>query len=541
MRPGAVTLEPGSLPALLAAAPIPIPAPAEASASAEGAVSGGPEAAGSGQSPLGRARPELEVLFGEAERARHDVGRSLELATRVARRIPRPGGGETALYLETLATLAAADVTVARVVEPHVDAAMILAECPDAVDLEAIGADRESTWGVFAAEGSGVRLTATPDADGCLLEGTKPWCSLAGRLTHALVTAHVDPDLPDDASAHRGGVRVGGGRRLFAVDLRQGGVVAHEEQWVARGFPSVPSGPTDFERVRAVPVGETGWYLHRPGFEWGGIGVAACWFGGAVGVARRVVEAAVTRGDDIALLHAGRAALAIETAASALAAAARAVDARAASALASAAHALDARAAADRHAGGAGDVGVGGLGRGDGADEGAREAIGVVAHTQVGRGGEEDALLAQVARSIVRRAAEDVLREAAHALGPAPLALDADYAARVADLELYLRQDHGTRDEARVGRQLAALAATADTAPAAAPTDAAAGAGAPADPPAAATARSATSAGNGAARATGALGALGAHGSPGSTDAPADDARADDSLDATDAREGSSA
>ncbi|MCS5722298.1 hypothetical protein N1029_09860, partial [Herbiconiux sp. CPCC 203406] len=70
----------------------------------------------------------------------------------------------------------------------------------------------------------------------------------------------------------------------------------------------------------------------------------------------------------------------------------------------------------------------------------------------------EAALLAQVTRSIVRSAAEDVLREAAHGLGPAPLALDVDYAARVADLELYLRQDHGTRDEARVGRLLTALA-----------------------------------------------------------------------------------
>ena len=39
-----------------------------------------------------------------------------------------------------------------------------------------------------------------------------------------------------------------------------------------------------------------------------------------------------------------------------------------------------------------------------------------------------------------------------HALGPAPLAFDADHAARVADLEIYLRQHHAERDVAALGR-----------------------------------------------------------------------------------------
>lgn len=399
MRPGAVTLEPGGLWPLL-----------------------GRE---------GTSRPELEVLFGEAERARDDVGRALELATRVAKRIPRPGRGSTALHLETLATLAAADVTVARVVEPHVDATMILAECVDAVDTAGVGAGAESTWGVFAAEGPGVRLVAVPDAEGWVLEGTKPWCSLAGRLTHALVTAHVEDSGGEGAGAGGGVSRPG--RRLFAVDLRQPDVVVHESEWVARGLPSVPSGPTDFGRVPAVPVGATGWYLERAGFEWGGIGVAACWFGGAVGLARRVLAAAATCGDDISHLHAGRAAAAVQSAASALAAAAAAIDARS-----PAGHPTE----------------------GPGALQ-----------------GDEAALLAQVTRSVVRGAAEEVLREAAHALGPAPLALDDGFAARVADLELYLRQDHGARDEARVGRLLVALD---EAPPAPDPTPAPAPASAPA-------------------------------------------------------------
>ena len=44
-----------------------------------------------------------------------------------------------------------------------------------------------------------------------------------------------------------------------------------------------------------TPVGEAGWYLRRDGFAWGGIGVAAIWYGGAVG--RRAVPCA-PRHDD---------------------------------------------------------------------------------------------------------------------------------------------------------------------------------------------------------------------------------------------------
>lgn len=333
----------------------------------------------------------LDALFASALAAAgpQDAGphAAVELARRLGADAPAPGGGRTARYLETLATLAAADVALARVVEPQLDALAILAECPDPIDLVGIGADSDSTWGVFAAEGPGVRLTAVPDARGWTLSGTKPWCSLAGDLSHALVTAHVE--LPDGASE----------RRLFAVALQRGGVIVHPEAWVSRGMPTVPSGPVDFDAVPAVPVGAPGWYLERDGFEWGGIGVAACWFGGAVGVARRVLDAAGRRDDDLGALHAGRCAAALFAARSVLAAAASRIDAA-------------------------------GMGR----DE-ARE-------------------LAQGVRSVVRGACETVLREAAHALGPAPLALDAAYAARVADLELYLLQDHGARDELRLGRML---------------------------------------------------------------------------------------
>ena len=76
--------------------------------------------------------------------------------------------------------------------------------------------------------------------------------------------------------------------------------------WVARGLAAVDSGPIDFDGVTATAVGEPGWYLERPGFAWGGLGVAAIWFGGAVGVARRLLASASARPpDQVALMHLG--------------------------------------------------------------------------------------------------------------------------------------------------------------------------------------------------------------------------------------------
>ncbi len=71
-------------------------------------------------------------------------------------------------------------------------------------------------------------------------------------------------------------------------------------------------------------------------------------------------------------------------------------------------------------------------------------------------------ILAERVRAVVATAAERTLALAGHALGPAPLAFDAEHAARVADLELYLRQHHGERDLAVLG---ALVARGADSGP----------------------------------------------------------------------------
>lgn len=320
--------------------------------------------------------PELPQLAGESAAVNGSVTAALALAERTAPRTPFPGQGLTRRLYSILASVAAADLTAARTVEPHLDALAILEQAGITA--------APGTWGVFAAEGPGTALTATETAEGWELSGRKPWCSLAGNLDYAVVTAHTGA----------------GRRRAFAVDLRQPAVVPVPGTWVSRGLAAVDSGPVDFDRARARPVGADNWYLERPGFAWGGIGVAACWYGGAVGVARRMFSAAQEREpDQIAQMLLGTADLRLEAARAVLEAAADRIDAGRA-------------------------------------------------------GGRDGAILAQRVRNIVADAAEEVLAAADHGLGPGPLALEEEHARRTADLRIYLRQHHAERDYAALGRSL---------------------------------------------------------------------------------------
>lgn len=314
-----------------------------------------------------------------------DVEASLALAPRL-NPVASSLGTHTWRYFSALATLGAIDLTTARVVEPHLDALAILEQADEQADsaqTEAIGAGPDSVWGVFAANGPGHALEARAAEvpERFTLHGSKPWCSLGDRLTHALVTA-ADK----------------GSQRLFAVPLEPGRVSPAEAVWAPAGLAGVRTLPLTFDGAEAVPVGGPGWYLERPGFAWGGIGVAAVWFGGAAAVAGRLLDAADRREpDQIALAALGRADRSLHCALLALQDAARAIDA----------------------------------GRAAGAD-------GIT--------------LAARVRAVVAASVDEVLQTVGHALGPAPLSQDAEHARRVADLTLYVRQHHAERDLAALGR-----------------------------------------------------------------------------------------
>jgi alkylation response protein AidB-like acyl-CoA dehydrogenase len=300
-----------------------------------------------------------------------------------ARAWSRPGGGDTRAHWELLASVAAVDLVAARVLEPHLDALAIL-------DQAGVPAP-PGVLGVYASESGGQTPTAYPARPGqddrsghWALTGTKPWCSLAGRCSAAVVTAA----LPD------------GGRRAFLVDLRHPGVRAGGGSWPALGLAAIDSGAVTFDAVPALPVGGPSWYLDRPGFAWGGMGVAAAWFGGAVHL-YRTLEAAVGRRepDQFALAALGRVDRLLTAVSAQLAAAADAIDAGA----------------------------------------------------LTGTSGE---LEAYRLRGTVAQVCTEVIDVVGQATGPGPLTGDADHARAVADLQVYVRQHHAGRDDARLGTLL---------------------------------------------------------------------------------------
>ena len=320
------------------------------------------------------------------------VDATIDWAVELGSAVPTPGRGRTRERWETLATAARADVAGARVLEPHLDALAILAEASaeglvSPADLAAIGVDSSSSWGVFAAEGSDARLEAHQAEDGMWrLTGVKPWCSLADCVSHALVTAWTGPTE----------------RRLFVVAMRAPTVHPHRDGWVSRGLAQIRSAPVEFADAIALPVGDDGWYLRREGFWWGGVGVAACWWGGALPLLDALARAAARPdADQLAHTYYGTA---------------------------------DARMWAAR------------LALADAANRADRMDPAPVR------------LISERVRAIVADAVETVLMIADRALGPAPLASDEAHARRVGDLRIYLRQHHAERDLARLGRSLTSSA-----------------------------------------------------------------------------------
>ena len=304
--------------------------------------------------------PVTAETVGGQLRAIHRAG-ALEL--------PLPGSGRTLQRWLALAELAADDLVLGRLAEAHTDAVAIQAE---------LGVPAEpGLWGVWAAEPPSARVEATRRGNGWVLTGRKAWCSGARFLDRALISAHA----PD-------------GRRLFAVAVADVAVV--EGTWAAVGMAASGSVSVDLAAVAAAPVGGPGAYLDRPGFWHGGAGVAACWYGGALGAARLLLRTA--RGgtpDAHALAHLG--------AVDALVAAMRA----------------HLRLAADQ-----------------------------VDTDPTGPGAQ---LRAVRLRVHVEAGATEVLDRVGRALGAGPVCMDAVHAQRVADLPVYLRQSHAERDLAGLG------------------------------------------------------------------------------------------
>jgi hypothetical protein len=287
--------------------------------------------------------------------------------------LPLPGHGSTLRRLWGLAALGRADLVSARLGEGHADAVAIRAELSD----EPGETPQGERWGVWAAAPSSVRAEQT--RHGWLLTGDRPWCSGAGWCTDALVTAAADDGI-----------------RLFAVRNEPPHAWPLDDTWPAVGMAGSDSRTVRFTAAPARPVGGPEEYVDRPGFWHGGVGVAACWYGGALGVADTLFAAA--RRKDVgphAFAHLGAVDVALGSARAVLAEAAAEIDA------------------------------------------GPRRS----AHR-----------LAVRVRATVEAAATEVLDRVGRALGAGPLCRDAVHAQRVADLTVYLRQSHAEADLEHLGR-----------------------------------------------------------------------------------------
>ncbi len=299
--------------------------------------------------------------------------RHLEEAGRLD--LPLPGSGHTRARFHALFELGRGDLSLARLAEAHADAVAIQRET-------GCVPERGRLCGVWASHGRHGVVRAERVGECWRLRGTKQYCSGATILDEALVSA---------ASSE--------GVLLFRVGLAQAGVHVHPGTWATPAMAEAATTAVDFD-VIATPshqVGGAGFYLDRPSFWQGSVGVAACWTGGAVALADRLAMEAASE-DLLAQAAVGAALAASWELETIIAAAADEIDA-------------------------------------DPLD-------------RAGRG----MVRALIVRHLVERACTEVIDLCARTLGPGPLAFDAEHARRVADLQLFIRQHHGDHDLAAAAR-----------------------------------------------------------------------------------------
>ncbi len=285
-----------------------------------------------------------------------------------------------------LAALGRFDLTVARLVEGHVDALRILAEAGRSPRDGAV-------YGVWASASGGTGLKTRTGADGeTLVDGTMRYCSGAWFVDRALVV-----------------VSTGEGHRLVDVDVRAaqqaGTMTRRDDTWPAVGMDVTASVDVLVRELPLEPadlVGGPGFYVERPGFAAGGVGVAAVWLGGAAGVLDLLLRTLDGKASAHQRAHLGAMAVAV---------------AGADALLAELAGRLDASDPLDRSL----------------------------------PGGWDDAV---AARTAVELAVEDVLRRAPRVSGATPLCRDAEFAHRLADLAVYVRQHHAETDYEHLGTAL---------------------------------------------------------------------------------------
>ena len=329
---------------------------------------------------------QVRVALQEADPTQ-PVAASLQRLVRLGLdRLPMPGSGATRERWQVLAAVAEFDLSLAKLYEGHTDALAILTEL-GALSPGTNGVAQPATWCVWAAESPQGRTLIEPQADGSVrLHGAKFWCSGADTASHALLTAWY----PDKR-----------GPQLVRIALDQPGVTVVADGWHAVGMAASTSLTVQFDDAIGSTVGDCGQYLARPGFWQGGAGIAACWLGGARGIALALFSSSQLRGEglraQLGLSALGKVDMALEAAGATLREAARWIDA----------HPRD-----------------------------------------------DASEVALRARLVIEEAARRVLDEAGRALGATPFCRDRSFARAAADLPVFIRQSHAERDCIALGERL---------------------------------------------------------------------------------------
>ncbi|CAN0294977.1 unnamed protein product, partial [Phaeothamnion confervicola] len=195
--------------------------------------------------------------------------------------LPLPGSGATADRFLALWSFGARAPSFGRVAEAHHDAMAILAEAGRSAASAGLN-------GVWAAGGPDPLRLERGCAGRWHLRGSKHWCSAATFATSALVTA----------ASPLGGT-------LVRVDLGRAGVQVGAPSWQSPAMAAVDTRSVHFDLDvdDTDLVGVDDWYLRRPGFWHGAVGVAASWAGCVDGVVGRL--ASMWRDDPHAMAHLG--------------------------------------------------------------------------------------------------------------------------------------------------------------------------------------------------------------------------------------------
>ncbi|HEY5848499.1 MAG TPA: hypothetical protein VIT42_17080 [Microlunatus sp.] len=329
-------------------------------------------------SPLSGLAPYPAPLELDSDYARH-APTPAALRAQLARvAAAQDWAGSTWPQLITgLLALGRTDVPLSRLAEGHIDALRILDQADRKPEPDAL-------YGVWASRSQRTGLSADRVEGGLVLDGTIRFASGAGVLDRALVPVWLSSE------------------EHLLIDLAVAELPVDTGDWSTTAMEVSRSHTVPIRQLRVeaeLQIGPQNFYLARPGFFPGGVGVAACWAGGAARIAD-LTRLRLREPASPLQLRLGRIRTALAAAGAVVLAAAQRLE-------------------------------------------------GLLADP------ESDPSLLQVlsteARAAVAGAVDTVLSEVQRIAGPAGLAYDADLTRAIHDLQLYVLQQNADADDGFLG------------------------------------------------------------------------------------------